>query len=557
MAAGLLAAGLCRGQTLVSPDYFAEPVCIGLFFPTTMEFIGANEFLVLEKNTGKVKHVANGAIVGDAASLPVANNGERGLLGIARHPNFSSNNYVYVYYSRATSLGGTFVENKVDRFVWNGSSLNFDMGIFSVPFDAGQQNAFNHNGGYMRFGPDGKLYIQVGDMGRGWFTNGRIEMNTDSNSAAGCGAIYRINDDGTTPSDNPFVSYTDEKLKKTYVYGFRNSFGMSFDPVTNKLWFTDNGPEVYDEINIAVPGGNAGWRLIMGPDYRNATYNDNMHTAYNEGDLVYLNGATYVDPIFSWLSPIGATSIEFMSSDKFGASERNHILTANTNTGRLYKFDVNANRDGFTLPQNCQDLVADNAVEEQQFTWGQNWGIVTDLRIGPDGYLYVVRFGEGEVWRIRPVQEALAPVSFSLTRGIVLSGGLPELLASDDMRLMLRPGIVFSTSEDPIQLVLETTSPFLSPSELRFTVESHANQANIQQKISLYNFSTAAYELLDTRQLPTTDTTVIVTASGDLSRFINTADRKMRARVNNRASGPVFSYPWQVRLDYVFWTVRR
>jgi hypothetical protein len=101
----------------------------------------------------------------------------------------------------------------------------------------------------------------------------------------------------------------DPRIQRLWAYGIRNSFGMDFDSLTARLWLTENGPNVYDEINLVGRGFNSGWLKIMGPDSRNATYTENGNQAYNANDLIYLPNAYYADPVFSWLQPIGVTSI--------------------------------------------------------------------------------------------------------------------------------------------------------------------------------------------------------------------------------------------------------
>lgn len=147
------------------------------------------------------------------------------------------------------------------------------------------------------------------------------------------------------------------------------------------------------------------------------------------------------------------------------------------------------------------------------------------------------------------------PNSFNMVRGIVLSGGLQELRQSDDQRLVIRPGIVFSTTEAPIQLEVLGTAPQGSVTELKFVVEAHVNQGNIQQRIALYNYQTNAYEQLDARAGTTTDSIVEVTVATNAGRFIEPNTREMKSKVSYITTGPVFSYPWQARVDQTIWRI--
>jgi glucose/arabinose dehydrogenase len=225
-----------QAPSLVDPNLRVRTVVENLDQPTSMAFVGANEFLVLEKATGKVQHVVNGTVVGTALDLAVNNGSERGLLGIALHPNFATNGQVYLYWTESTTSADTDVlanttllGNRVDRFVWNGSMLTQDINIIHLralqpAFDREPTPATgrgNHDGGVIKFGPDGKLYIFIGDVGRrGWLQNllngpyqpGDPLFGTDDNfggpepdDAHLTGSILRLNDDGTTPADNPFT----------------------------------------------------------------------------------------------------------------------------------------------------------------------------------------------------------------------------------------------------------------------------------------------------------------------------------------------------------------
>lgn len=198
---------------------------------------------MLEKNTGKVQHLVGGAIVGTAIDLAVNNNSERGLLGIALHPNFP-----------ATSGKSPLRGNRVDQFTWKGASLTYDRNLIMLHAyqadgapeppgqgDSAQNAAGNHNGGVIRFGADGKLYIIIGDNGRrGWLQNlfNGPTPPTDDDQFGGpepdnnhlTGVILRLNDDGSVPTDNPFfpagASIPGEpgaNVQKIFAYGIRNA----------------------------------------------------------------------------------------------------------------------------------------------------------------------------------------------------------------------------------------------------------------------------------------------------------------------------------------------
>ena len=114
----------------------------------------------------------------------------------------------------------------------------------------------NHNGGPIAFGPDGKLYGITGDLNR---NEAEQNYQAQANNSSQVGGIYRLNDDGTVPGDNPFSGHSNADFHRWFAYGIRNSFGLTFDPATGNLWDTENGPGSYDEVNLVAPGFNSGW----------------------------------------------------------------------------------------------------------------------------------------------------------------------------------------------------------------------------------------------------------------------------------------------------------
>src|SRR3989338_4024071 len=279
------------GFPVDDPGLRVEVVAGGLDLPTTMAFIGADDILVLEKETGKDWRVQSG-VLQPAAVLDVAVNfsSERGMLGIAVHPEFPAAPFVYLFYSESSSGAdtdsGTPLGNRVYRYDWNGAALVSPTLLLDLP--ATPSGA--HSGGVLTFGPDGKLYIMMRDLDR----NGQLQNYPAGPAPDDSSVILRINDDGSIPADNPFAAQGGN-LAKYYAYGVRNGFGMAFDAVTGDLWDTENGPFAYDEINRVEPGMNSGWEQIMGPDAR-----DPQSTA----DLYVVPGSSYSDPEFSWFDPV-------------------------------------------------------------------------------------------------------------------------------------------------------------------------------------------------------------------------------------------------------------
>jgi glucose/arabinose dehydrogenase len=183
-----------------------------------------------------------------------------------------------------------------------------------------------------------------------------------------------------------------------YAYGIRNSFGMDFEPMTGKLWITENGDDVYDEINIVEPGFNSGWHKIMGPIGRtNVTV---------ENDLNIFGVAKYQDPLFSWYIPVGVTDIEFPNSTKLGDKYDDNIFVGDINNGNLYFFELNGDRTGITFQDpRLLDHVADPVEEGEDselssLIVGEGFGRITDIETGPDGLLYILTYEDGKIYRI-------------------------------------------------------------------------------------------------------------------------------------------------------------
>jgi len=305
--------------TMTDPSLQVTTVIAGLNQPTSMAFLGDGDFLILEKATGKVQHVVKGAVVGTALDLAVNSASERGLLGIALQPDFANSHGVYLYWTQSnTGADSTDMAavptlgNRVDRYVWNPATetLAFDKNIIMLrafQADSGQPMRGNHDGGKILFGPDGKLYFQIGDQGRrgqlqnlasGPFGPGQADDQFGGpapDDAHLTGVIFRLNPDGTVPADNPFANLTAQDLApleqkagvsltsaqlsnvaanihKIFSYGRRNGFGLAFDPATGFLWESENGDDAFDEMNRIVAGSNGGWIQIIGPLDRLSDY---------------------------------------------------------------------------------------------------------------------------------------------------------------------------------------------------------------------------------------------------------------------------------------------
>jgi aldose sugar dehydrogenase len=455
--------------SVVDPNLAVRTAASGLDQPISMAFLGQNDMLVLEKATGKVQHVVNGVVQSTVLDLPVNSASERGLLGIALHPHFFTTGRVYLYWTE--SLSGTdsddladvpLLGNRVDRFIWNGSTLTLDKNIVKLrafQADAGQPLRGNHDGGVIRFGPDEKLYIVIGDNGRRGqlqnLVNGPFGPGIDDDQFGGpepddahlTGVILRLNDDGTTPSSNPFFGAgasiggpVGANIQKIFAYGLRNSFGMAFDPVSGALWEQENGDDSFSEVNRADPGFNSGWVQIMGPPERVAQFKtiettvtpsppDPFAATYfglqqirwlptNIADspaealsrLFMLPGAHYSAPELSWKFEVAPAGIGFLHSSALGPQYQNDLFVGGARPflegGHLFRLNLTGNRQkiGVDDPR-LADRVADNLhkweiTESESLLFGRNFGVGTDVQTGPNGNLYVVSLSDNAVYEI-------------------------------------------------------------------------------------------------------------------------------------------------------------
>lgn len=399
-----LASTWVHAQSFSDPNLLVSPfLATGTSQPIALRFTDADSGFLIEKG-GAVKRF-DGSTLTTVLDLSVATNSERGLLGIAIDPGFAQNGHVFLYYSAGS--GSAWVENRLARYTWNGTSLSnaTTLATFGTSSD-GQANGPNHNGGPLLFGPDGKLYGVTGDLNRGG-----IEQNLSASTSAHGGGVFRLNTDGSIPQDNPFAAHANADVRRWYTYGLRNSFGIAVDPATNRLWNTENGPSSYDEINLLFSGMNSGWTRIMGPDSRDSN---------STSDLVMLPGAAYADPEFSYAQPIGITALHFLQGSAWGAQYEDAVLVGEVNGGRLWLLRLNANRDGFELAAALADGVFDPGDAFAPF--GTNFSVVTDITAGPDGALYITSYGSDTVFRVAPVPEPGSWALLLLGLGVIVVG---------------------------------------------------------------------------------------------------------------------------------------
>ncbi len=266
----------------ILPPGFAEILVAQDLDPTAMAQAPDGRLFITEKN-GRILIIDNGQLLEDPfLTLDVDNYNERGLSGIAFDPDFAQNSYLYLYY---TVKGEN--HNRVSRFTADGNYVV--SGSETVLLNLNQLSGTIHNAGSMAFGPDGKLYISIGDGANG--------PNAQSLNTL-LGKVLRINADGTIPDDNPFFSQTSGIYRAIYALGLRNSFSLTIQPGTGRIFATEVGASSWEEVNEILPGMNYGWPVIEGPingQTPPANYKEPVF-AYSHADGCAAVGAAFYNP---------------------------------------------------------------------------------------------------------------------------------------------------------------------------------------------------------------------------------------------------------------------
>jgi glucose/arabinose dehydrogenase len=409
-----------------SSDLKIELVYKGLEYPSNMVFLNSTDILVLEKNNGQVRLVRDGAIQEDPVlDVTVSTEDESGLLGIdilKDSSRGSNKSYAFVYFTEAqgevekkelVEIGNRLYRYEVSED--NSSNIkliNPDL-VLSVPSSPGT----HHNGGIVLIGPDDNLYVGVGDLEDHLTYTQNVKTGRAFENSS---VIFRLDKDGNAATDGPFN--TSKAPRGVYAYGIRNSFGMDFDPLTGKLWDSENGPGFGDEINLVESGFNSGWNKLQGfwsaDSYFGGKYlpPDMAH----ESDLVHLSeNSTYSHPEFAWNQTVGVTALRFIDSEGLGEDYQYDLFAADINNGNVYHFnltnnnynnntsttnEVGNNRDSLLLGGRLADMVANTTEESNEALFATGFAGVTDLEVGPDGYLYILTFhkSQGSIYRIVP-----------------------------------------------------------------------------------------------------------------------------------------------------------
>jgi aldose sugar dehydrogenase len=394
---------------VIDPNLKIELVARGLKAPTSMSFLGADDILVLQKDNGTVRRVVDGKVLKKPLlDVPVATKDERGMLGIAiSRSEFNNRTYVFLYFTEsATGRDGDDkttkkepLGNRLYRYEYIDGKLINPKLLLDLP---ASPPAY-HNGGVLTIGPDKQsIYLVIGDLEHKTKTvNNKTGMEPD-----GASGILRL----TLYGEPVHGSILGDKypLNLYYAYGIRNSFGIDFDPVTGNLWDTENGPDFGDEINLVEPGFNSGWKKVQGIwTVANGGKKGNL-ISEDPQNLVDFNGrGKYSSPEFTWNYTVAPTAIKFLTTDKLGEQYKNDMFVADENTHRIYHFKLNQNRTALLLEVSLMDKIADNNNELDNVIFagvpaGGYGGIISDLDVGPDGYLYILSHDFEKIYRIVP-----------------------------------------------------------------------------------------------------------------------------------------------------------
>ena len=354
-------------QDLVVEEYVTNLCCM----ITTITFV-EDDILILQKSDGVVRLIQNGTLQDKPVlDVNVDSVGEKGMLGIT-----SVGSSVYLYFTEAHEDGGESLGNRIYKYEWTGNSLINPILLKELPSNV------SHNGGAMTVGLDDQVYAVIGDTLRyGLLQNKPVEwLKGDDVNLKDNGVILQVE------TENPY-----------FAMGIRNSFGLTIDPVTGNLWATENGNDDFDEINLVPEKFNSGWIVIMGP----AT----------ESEIDALPGYedyVYDDPKFTWEAPVAPTGLDFAKFQEIDKYD-NSLFVGDCNTGNLYKFELNENRDGFEFTSSfLQDNIINKNESMDEIIIGTGFGCVTDIERGPDGFLYIVSLSEGTVFRILPTVNTIS-----------------------------------------------------------------------------------------------------------------------------------------------------
>ena len=353
-------------------DYRVVTVAEGLEHPWSIAFLPDGDMLVTEQ-AGRLRIVRGGRLLSEPVEgIPeVVYAGQGGLLDVVPHPDFASNRLLYISYSKPVSglergttavIRGRFVDDRLTDI--------------EEVFEA-RSDGRGHYGSRLAFHPDGHLFVTVGD--RQAPPSGDLEAHPAQDLSNHHGTVSRLNDDGSIPSDNPFVGDPDAR-PEIYSYGHRNPQGLAIDPATGQVWATEHGPQGGDELNLILPGVNFGWPVVgYGVNYRSGS-------AIHEGTM--REGMQH--PARVWVPSIATSGLLLYSGSAF-PEWRGNLLVGGLAGEQVARLTL----DG-------EEVVAEE-------TLAQGLGRIRDVRQGPDGFIYLAIDGDDDeltpIVRLEPVAD--------------------------------------------------------------------------------------------------------------------------------------------------------
>lgn len=359
---------VCLSFLLAGCDVFssspvtASKVVGKLSHPWSMVFLPNGEILVSERS-GTLRCIRNGKLLPKAVSglPPVAAQGQGGLLGLALHPQFAINHWLYFAYS-AEGEGGYSTALARGRYQ-DGHLTDVQTLFEATPKVSGG----HHFGGRVLFDRTGFVYLTLGDRG---------ERHLAQDLGNHAGSVIRLHDDGRIPANNPFVNVSGA-MPEIYTYGHRNIQGAVLNPFNGHIWTHEHGPQGGDEINVLKRGGNYGWPVVTyGEEYGGGVVGD------GETDAQGME-----QPLHYWVPSIAPSGMTFYTGDRY-SGWKGSLLVGSLKFNRLVRLTLVGNKVA------AEERLLEDAV-----------GRVRDVQQGPDGYVYVLTDeDEGGLYRLEPNQ---------------------------------------------------------------------------------------------------------------------------------------------------------